>query len=206
LGFVSFRSNAYNLAQGEKYTLIGFDLVSSIRYPEEPEFGNPNDSANVMKEMIREVYEPKLWESSYLVMMPLKSVLHYHYRYSDRHMFGITSQMAFQRNDFRSVLTLSSQQKWFNFSVFENVNLQGISGVTLGGGVQYEGDYAQVFVATDNILAIYHPAANKTFSLNFGVCFLLNHKKEQKIEKFKPGKGKISPYLPFHKELKSKGT
>jgi hypothetical protein len=112
--------------------------------------------------------------------------------------------MAFQRNNVRSVLTFSAQQEWLNFSIFENLNLQGISGVTLGGGVQYEGDYAQVFIATDNIPAIYHPAANKTFSLNFGVCFLLNHKNEEKKESIKQGDGNTSPYLPFYRDLKNK--
>jgi hypothetical protein len=198
LGAIWFRDKSYDVSQDESLVFAGFDLVSAIRYPEENEYENPGDLVIKVKEDIRNVYQPIVAEAKYLHMMPLKSVLHYHYQYSARHLFGITSQMAFQGKNIRSVFTLSAQQKWLNFSVFENVNLQGISGVTLGGGFQYEGDYAQIFVATDNLVAIYHPAANKTFSLNFGICFLLNHKKEVNEDNIKPERGKASPYLPFY--------
>jgi hypothetical protein len=202
LGVIWFRDAAYDVSQDESLVFPGFDLVSAIRYPEEIEYGIPGDMVAKVKKDIRDVYQPFVTEAKYLHWMPLKSVLHYHYQYSARHLFGVTSQMAFQRKNVRSVFTLSAQQKWLNFSVFENVNLQGISGVTLGGGFQFEGEYAQVFVATDNLVAIYHPAANKTFSANFGICFLLNHKKEVNEDNIKPKRGKASPYLPFYEHKK----
>lgn len=202
LGAIWFRNQSFNVAQDESLVFTGFDLVSAIRYPEEGGYDNPGELVRIIKEDIRDVYQPVVTEAKYLYWMPVKSVLHYHYQYSSRHLFGVTSQMAFQRRNFRSVFTLSAQQKWLNFSVFENVNLQGISGVTLGGGFQYEGEYAQVFVATDNLVAIYHPAANKTFSLNFGICFLLNHKKEVNEDNIKSERGKVSPYLPFYEHKK----
>lgn len=204
LGAIWFKNKAYEMAQDDKYVFVGFDLVGTIRYPEENDYGNPSDSVRAIKDIISDIYEPLFIGTSYLSWMPVKTVLHYHYRHSQRHTFGATSQMAFQRRNVRSVLTLSAQQSWLNFSVFENVNIQGISGVTLGGGVQYEADYAHFFLAADNIPAIYHPAANKTFSLNFGVCFLLNHRNEEKKESIKQGRGSTSPYLPFYKELRNK--
>jgi hypothetical protein len=98
-------------------------------------------------------------------------------------------------------------QSWPNFSVFENLNLQGVSDVTVGGGFQYEVDFFQAFLATDNIIAFYHPANNKIFSVTAGVCILLNHKKfidpeKQKNKGIKNRKGKISPELPYYKNLR----
>ncbi|MGE0019796.1 MAG: DUF5723 family protein [Draconibacterium sp.] len=200
LGAIWFRNQSFNVAQDESLVFAGFDLVGAIRYPEEGGYYNPGELVRIIKEDIRDVYQPVVAEAKYLYWMPVKSVLHYHYQYSSRHLFGVTSQMAFQRKNVRSVFTLSAQQKWLNFSVFENVNLQGINGVTLGGGFQYEGEYAQIFVATDNLVAIYHPAANKTFSLNFGICFLLNHKKEVNEKSIAPARGKASRYLPFYEQ------
>ena len=76
--------------------------------------------------------------------------------------------------------------------LFENVNLHGVSDVSIGGGIQYESNYAQFFLATDNLIAFYHPANNKTFSITAGICILLNHKKEVDPEKhgIKKRKGK----------------
>jgi hypothetical protein len=97
-------------------------------------------------------------------------------------------------------------QSWLNLSVFENINLHGASDVSVGGGIQFEGRYAQFFMATDNIIAFYHPANNKTFSITAGICILLNNKKEKDIDASNKGikkrKGKISPELPYYKHLR----
>ena len=97
-------------------------------------------------------------------------------------------------------------QSWPNFSAFGNLNLHQANNVSVGGGFQYEGDFFQAFLATDNIFAFYHPANNKTFSVTAGVCILLNHKKVRTAENDEKGikkrKGKISPDLPYYKELR----
>jgi len=93
-------------------------------------------------------------------------------------------------------------QSWANLSVFENMNLHGVSDISVGGGIQYEGNFVQAFLATDNVIAFYHPAANKTFSVTAGICLLLNHKKNAKWGNMKGRKGKISPDLPYYKQLK----
>jgi len=86
--------------------------------------------------------------------------------------------------------------------------LHGVSDVSLGGGIQYGGDFFQAFFATDNLIAFYHPANNKTFSVTAGICILLNHKKAIDPEKeknnkgIKKRKGKISPELPYYKQLR----
>jgi hypothetical protein len=132
-------------------------------------------------------------------------VLHYQYDFSDKHTFGVTNQTAFQKNNLLNILSLSAMQSWSNLTVFENVNLHGITDVSIGGGIQYESKNAQFFLATDNVIAFYHPANNKTFSITAGICLLLNNNKESGStakKGFKSGKGETSKELPFYKKMK----
>lgn len=200
LGFIRIRSNSYDVFQEDSFDFIGFDLVNAIRYPEEPGYRNSNELVRLIKEEIREVYQPILETRKYIYMMPVKTVLHYHYQQSARLIFAATSQMSFSKQNYYSVFTLSALQNWANFQVFENLNFHNLNDITFGGGIRYVGNKAEIFAASDNLIAFYHPAENKTFSLTFGICFLLNHKKTVNEEKFSPRKGKISPYLPFYEE------
>lgn len=202
LGFIRIRSNSFELDQKESFDFIGFDLESAIRYPEEADYTNSNTLFMLIKENVREIYQPVVEIRKYTYMMPVKTVLHYHYQQSARHIFAATSQMSFSKQNYYSVFTLSALQNWLNFQVFENLNVHNLNDISLGGGIRYVGTHAEIFAATDNLIAFYHPAENKTFSLTFGICFLLNHKKAVSEEKFSPRKGKISPYLPFYEEKK----
>jgi hypothetical protein len=100
-------------------------------------------------------------------------------------------------------------QSWAKLSVFENLNLHGISDISLGGGIQYEGKHAQLFLATDNLIAFYHPASNRTFSITAGICLLLNHEKgidnlsnNNSSSGIKKRDGKTSRDLPYYKKLR----
>lgn len=203
LGGIWSGYKSYNLTQKDTINFVGFDLVSAIRYPEES-YMNPGDLQILIKDEIRNLYQPVATANNYFYSLSVKSLLHYQYTISERHSMGVTNQMAFGAGQLNSVFTISAMQKWPNFSVFESLNIHDVNDLSLGGGLQYEGDYAQFFIAADNLLAIYHPAVHKTFSVNFGVCFLLNHKKAANSNKATSGNGRTSPYLPFYKELNNK--
>jgi len=206
LGAIWYNHNANYLKQNDKYGYIGFDMVSEVRWPEEAGYENPNVLIDYLKDSIRNVWQPVVYESGFSTPLATKTVFHYQYRFSDKQSFGITNQSAFQKNNFQNILTVSALQSWPNLSVFENLNLHGASDVSVGGGIQYEGDFFQAFFATDNLIAFYHPANNKTFSVTAGICILLNHKRAIDIENDKKGmkkrKGKISPELPYYKHLR----
>jgi len=206
LGAIWYNNNANNIQQNDKYGYIGFDMVSAVRWPEEAGYTNPNVLIDYLKDSIRNVWQPVVYESGFVSSLATKTILHYQYLLSDHLKFGITNQSAFQKNNFQNILTVSALQSWPNLSVFENVNLHGASDVSIGGGIQYEGDFFQAFLATDNLIAFYHPANNKTFSLTAGICVLLNHDKWSDPEKSNKGikkrKGKISPELPYYKHLR----
>jgi hypothetical protein len=206
LGAIWYNSNGYNMEQNDKYGYIGFDMINAIRWPEEAGYTNPNVLIDYLKDSIRNAWQPVFYESSFISALAAKSVLHYQYLFSDLLKFGITNQSVFQKNNFQNILTFSALQSWPNLSVFESLNLHGTDDVSLGGGIQYEGDFFQAFLATDNLIAFYHPANNKTFSLTAGICILLNHAKwvdpEKSSKGMKKRKGKISPHLPYYKHLR----
>ncbi|HSH19602.1 MAG TPA: DUF5723 family protein [Draconibacterium sp.] len=208
LGLILYNDKSLTLRGTGNYNYIGFDLVHAVRWPEEPGYTNPSVLIDVVKDSIRNIWHPKAVEKSFAFGLGPKTVLHYQRDFSDLLSLGVTNQTTFQKNNFRNALSLTAMQSWLNLSVFENVNLYGINSVSVGGGIQYEGNFAQVFLATDNLFAFYHPANNKTFSITAGVCILLNHQKEidpDKITKkgIKKRKGKISPDLPYYKHLRS---
>ena len=206
LGAIWYSTNGYNMKQSDKYGYIGFDMINAIRWPEEAGYTNPNVLIDFLKDSIRNAWQPVFYESAFTSALAAKTVLHYQYLFSDLLKFGITNQSVFQKNNFQNILTISALQSWPNLSVFESLNLHGANDVSLGGGIQYEGEFFQAFLATDNLIAFYHPANNKTFSLTAGVCILLNHDKwidpEKSGKGMKKRKGKISPELPYYKHLR----
>lgn len=207
LGMIWYNKDAMTLTEDERYGYIGFDLVNAIRFDEEPGYTNPLYLIDLVKDSIRNIWHPKVIKPGFVSSLPTKTIVHYQVQHSDNFSFGVTNQSAFRKNNFQNILTLSALQSWFGFSVFENLNLHGASDVTVGGGFQYEGRFFQAFLATDNIIAFYHPANNKTISVTGGICILLNHEKEINPEKqrnkgIKSRKGKIHPELPYYKHLR----
>ena len=206
VGAIWYKHNPMAIKEDEKFSYFGFDLVSAVRFPEEPGYTHPLYLIDLVKDSLGYVWHPRVVESRIVAGLGPKTVLHYQHAFSKNHSFGVTNQSAFQKNNFQNIFTLSALQSWANLSVFENVNLHGVSDVSIGGGIQYESNFLQFFMATDNLFAFYHPANNKTFSVTAGICLLLNHKKEKDPEEINKGikkrKGKISPELPFYKRLK----
>jgi len=189
----------------ENYEFTGFDLTNAVRYPESGSV-NPFTLFLDTKEEIRDVFRPVADTAKSFKNISPKAIVNLTHKINDTYWFGITNQSMFRKNFFWNTLTFSATQNLPNFSVFESVNLYGTKSLTLGGGVQYEGKSTQVFLAADNIIAFYHPAANKTFSLTLGMCFLLHNEKNEKSADPKNGsgvkksKGKIYPWRPFYRE------
>ena len=126
--------------------------------------------------------------------MPPQTVIHYQMKFSSKLQFGVTNQSVYQKNYFQNTFSFTAMQSRPKFSVFESINLHQFSSISFGGGFQYTGKFTQIFFAADNLIAFYHPANNRTFSLSLGMCFLLNHEKNKG-----KSKGKFLPYLPFYR-------
>lgn len=206
LGGILFHHNTVNLQQNEILTFRGFDLTNAVRYPESGTV-NPAQLFLDTKEQIRDVYRPVADTAIRFKGLSPKIILNYTNRFTDWLSVGITNQTEFRRNFFLNLITVSAMQHGANISFFENLNFHSTGSLSIGGGFQYEARYFQVFLAAGNVMAFYHPAANKTFSLEGGLCFLLNHEKNQKPSSLKnkrgpDSKGEIYPWRPFYRVKK----
>lgn len=202
LGGIWFRKNGMDIYQNGNYKFTGFDIASSIRYQHQNGLISPSLLMIIEKENIRDVYRPSLDTASFVAGLPTKAALHYEFRFSEKLSFGITNQSVFQQYYFSNILSVGALHQAGKFAFFENLNFYGIKNISVGAGFQYEGRYAQIFMATDNLLAFYHPANNKIFSLSFGVSLILNREKEPEMAKSGNGRGKegnTSKNLPFYR-------
>lgn len=191
LGAIWYRDNAFNIEQNTSYTFTGFDLSNAIE--SSPGYNNHSYLNYLIKDSIRKVYRPKVEETNFVQTFVPKLALHYQYELNESFSFGATNQTAFYKNGLLNIFTISAMQKKGSISVFENVNAYGFNSFTVGAGVQYEGQFGQIFAVADNLLAVYHPAKNESYSISLGMSFLLN-----KPKKSKNSKGNFSPYLPFY--------
>lgn len=193
LGAIWFRHNSMNIKQDIAYV---FNNSKIDEYIEKGSAGNYFDPYNLIlktKDEIPYLYRPYVDTTNFVQGLVPKASIHYQYIYSDRLSFGVTNQTAFYKKNILNIFSVSSLQKRGNFSIFESVNLYGISTITIGGGLQYEGKFGQIFASTDNLLAIYQPTKNKSFSFSVGISLLLN-KPEQKTN----SSGNFSPHFPFY--------
>ena len=197
LGGIWFRKNASKIEQDATYTFRGFDISNSIETIGSEQYIDPLDLMINTKDSIRNVYRPVVDTAGFVQSLTPKMAWHYQYNISNDLSVGITNQTAFYRNSITNIITVSTLQKSGNFSFFENINLYGFNTITVGGGIQFEGKYLQLFALTDNLFAVNHPAKNKSFSMVVGICALLNKPMKNKISD-----GKFSPHLPFHKIIK----
>lgn len=194
LGAVWFKNNGLNLTLNNSYDFVGFDMENAIRYLESGYVVNPLNSLLSTKEEIRNVYRPVGDSVRFVKTIAPQTVVHYNLKSSEKLEFGITNQTIFQKSLLYNALTFTALQKTANFSLFESINVHQLSSLSFGGGFQYTGKSIQLFLAADNLIAFYHPANNKTFSVTFGMSFLFNHQKDEGSTN-----GRFLPHLPFYR-------
>jgi hypothetical protein len=205
LGFIWFKDKSMTMSTTGQYDYIGFELINAIRWPEEPGYEDPVRLINLVKDSIRYVWQPKVYEEGFAYGLGPKTSIHYQRELSDFLSLGLTNQSVFQKNNFQNTLTLSALQSWPYLSVFESISWHGSDVISIGAGLQYELKFAQLFLASDNLIAFYHPANNKSFSLTAGICILINNEREQGANNLKGGikkrSGKFSKHLPYYEKF-----
>jgi hypothetical protein len=198
LGAIWFQNNSYKIDHSASFNFRGFDLTNTLDGDQSSDFIDSYDIVFNTTDSIRKVFEVETDTTNFFKALPPKTVIHYNYDSSEKLAFGVTNQTVFVRKNIRNILSLSSKQKLGSLSIFENINLHNINGVTFGGGLQWDASFFQLFFATDNILAFYHPANQKFFTASFGLSFLLRKPKQ----KSKDRKGNFSPWRPFYEKKK----
>lgn len=192
LGAILFSKNSYKITQDDSYDYSGFDLSNSLDINKGSNYIDPRDLMSYTKDDIRNVFRSFADSSKFVKSLVPRTAIHWQYDISDHAALGITNQTAFFNHLVMNTFSLGAKQNVRNFTFFENVNLHGADYFSLGGGMKWEVTFGQLLIATDNILALYHPASQQSFSFTVGASFLIN-----KPENRKNLNGKFSPHFPF---------
>ncbi len=194
LGAIWFRHNTMTIEQNSSHIFAETEIQE---YTEDNGYGEFFDPYNLIinsKDNLSHLYRPVVDTASFIQGIVPKTSIHYQYILSDILSMGVTNQIAFYKKNILNILSFSALQKIGDFSIFENINLYRANTITVGGGIQYEGRFGQLFASTDNLLAVVQPMRNESFSFSVGISLLLN-----KPEEKKNSDGKFSPHFPFYK-------
>jgi hypothetical protein len=157
-----------------------------------------------IKDSLRNVFKPSASPTQLFTGLSPQLNLHYRYKYTNNLFFGVTNHTVLQKSYLMNTLSFNALKQKGSFSFVGNLSLHQLSSLTFGGGVQWNTSFTQLFVFADNLMAFYHPAAQKSYALTFGMNFLLNNKngeaEDRKIDYSR--RGKISKFLPFYKKYK----
>lgn len=194
LGDIWFRENSYQMDQDESFEFVGFDLSNSLNGTDGA-YIDPRDLVQYTKDSVRNVIRSGIEPSRFFRVLAPKLLLHYSYTWNEKFAAGITNQSVFYLENMINALSASASQRFGRLTLMENLTMYGTDHVVMGAGMQWENRIAQFSIATDNILALYHPAGQKSFALTAGVCFLINKPKAEKDRK-----GSFSGELPFYEK------
>lgn len=204
LGLIYFSNNTWDFYQDDAYNYRGIDISNSTNSKLYSGGGYifPLSVMLNTKDSLRNVYKP-IANSRKLLRGTFPQVyLHYQYKYSNNLFLGITNHTIFQKSFLMNTFSLNALKQKGNLSFVGNLSLHRLSSFTIGGGLQWNTSLAQLFVLTDNIMAFYHPAAQKSYAITFGMNFLLNNEKVE-VENGDANywrRGNISKHLPFYRK------
>lgn len=199
LGLIYFGDNGWDFYQNGTHEFRGIDISNSTN----SKLGTdgyifPFYLMTSVKDTVKNVYKP-IFNSRQFFRGPAPQIfLHYQNKYTESFTYGVTNHTVLQKTYVLNTLSFNLLKQSGNFSFVGDLSLHGLSSLTVGGGVQWNLPFAQLFVFTDNFPAIYHPAAQKSYSITFGLNFLLKQA-EDTGRNDNSRKGKFSKYFPFYR-------
>ncbi len=202
LGFVWYRYGTYQFWQNEEDVTSETNVAEILNVTEGEDYILPVSTLLNAKGSSKDVYRPFAREKNIFHGTAPKINLHLQHFFTENFSAGITNQSVFYQNNTINVLSGTVLQQFGEFKVFGGTSLYGIQNLTVGGGIQWESRFSQIFVAADNAPAVFKPLENKSFSVSAGINLLLNKEPELAVKKASGRKGKISPYYPFYRKYK----
>lgn len=199
LGLIYFKDNGWNFYQNDAHVFRGVDISNSVNSKLGADgYVFPFYLMLSVKDTLKNVYKP-IFKTRKFFRGPAPQIfLHYENKYTESLTYGLTNRTVFQKTYLLNTLSFNVLKQTEDFSFIGDLSLHGLSSLTVGGGLQWNMPFAQMFVFTDNLLAIYHPAAQKSYAITFGLNFLLKQT-EDKIRRDYSRKGKFSKYFPFYR-------
>ncbi|MCD6354170.1 MAG: hypothetical protein J7L95_01335, partial [Prolixibacteraceae bacterium] len=198
VGAIWFRKNSWKLAQSGSQLFRGINLSLATDSKKDNGYIAPIITMLNTKDSLRSVFEPFADSTKFLSALSPKLLLHYNRKLPNGFRAGITAQAVFLKPFVAHSLTFTVLHPVNQFSVWADISEHQLASVSVGGGIQLNTKYAQLFAGIDNFPALYHPATQKAFAATLGMNFLIQQKKIK--TKRRKRKGKTDEYFPFYLE------
>lgn len=195
LGFIWLKNDSWTISQNEIYNFEGINISNSIDSKKNQEYINPQDLIKNTKDSLGQVFKPFLDARSTMFALFPSIYFNYQHDYSKTTSFTISNQTKLYKRYIVNTFSVNTKTNVNNFSLLANCNLHNIQSFSFGGGVYWEKSFLQAFLMVDNLMAIYHPANSKSYTVSAGMSFLIESKKVE-INRI----GKTSKYFPFFKK------
>lgn len=178
LGKISFKKDVTSLSHISTYQWDGIDFSKSIDNSK-PDYVDPSKLTDAELTKFGNSFKPKKSEfgtQSFGMNIPTKIYFGGTYQFSDRFNLGLLDRLYQYENVSKNTLTLSANTMLGKFfSLTGSYSVVGNSYNNLGLGMGIRCGFMQLFLVSDNLLAM-DPAKAELVNLRFGMNFLFGRK------------------------------
>jgi hypothetical protein len=183
LGKISFTNQTVNLTHSSTYKWEGIDFSKSID-KSSSDYVNPTDlfdnEFNKMKDSFRPT-KSEFSSQAFDVTIPTKIYLGGTYDVNRHFNLGILDRIYMGDDYSQNTLTFSANALLLNFlSLSGSYSIVGNTTNNLGMGIAIRAGFLQLYLVSDNLLAVVDPAKAEFANARIGVSFLFGRKKAVK--------------------------
>ncbi len=172
LGYITWKKNTSTFKVNGKFTFDGYDIQPYFTEDDSiVHANNENYSDSVLK-----IFMPKFNNQKYTSYLTPKIFLGGTYNINEKINVGLLARGEIFQSKLHSSLTISGNtnfKKWFSASM--SYSIMNNSFANIGIGLMAKAAFAQFYIVTDNILAIW-PQATRTINFRMGVNLLFGCK------------------------------
>ena len=179
IGKISFKNDNHNLNHVSNYKWEGIDFSHSLD-ESKADYVEPRDLADAEFEKLKSSFNPQKGEFSanaFDMSLPTKIYFGGTYSISDHLGFGVLDCLYNNGSISRNSLTFSANTMLGNFfSLTGSYSMIGNSNNNLGLGMAIRLGFMQMYLVSDNLMALNDPAKAEFVNARFGMNFLFGRK------------------------------
>jgi hypothetical protein len=183
LGKITFKKDNVNLNHVSNYKWEGIDFSHSLD-ESKADYVDPGDLADAELEKLKNNFKPQKSEfnaNAFDMSLPTKIYLGGTYSVNDHLGFGVLDCLYNNGTIRRNTLTVSANAMLGNFfSLTGSYSAVGNSYNNLGLGMALRLGFIQMYLVSDNLMALNDPAKAEFVNVRFGMNFLFGRKHRQK--------------------------
>ncbi|HBL74901.1 MAG: hypothetical protein A2W90_06980 [Bacteroidetes bacterium GWF2_42_66] len=179
IGKIPFKTNVYNVTKNESYTWEGLDFSNSMD-DTDPNYISADDMMDEEMEKLKAVVKPKRSEISsnaFDMNLPTKVFIGGTYALNSKLNFGLLDRLYMYNGETANSITVSANAMLGNFfSVTGSYSAMNGTYDNLGLGLAMRLGFLQLYMASDNLMALSDPAKAQAVNVRFGLNILFGRK------------------------------